>query len=59
VASAMRTTDSIRSMLCSFETRAFEIYATLPLVQGRYLPDDTVPIRKFDSHIANRGAGEQ
>jgi len=29
------------------------------LVQGRYLPDDTVQFRKFDSLVANRGAGEQ
>jgi len=44
------TTDSIPvACYVSFETRAFEIYATLPVVQGRYLPDDTV-IRKFDSH---------
>jgi len=36
---AMRTRDSIRSSYVSFRTRAFEIYATLPAVQGRYLPD--------------------
>jgi len=51
------TRDSIRSMLCVFETRAFEIYATLPAGPRRYLPDDT-SIRKFDSHSRDRGAGE-
>jgi len=46
----MRTHGLSRSCYVSFETRAFEIYATLPAGQGRYLPDDTVQFVKFDSH---------
>jgi len=40
---AMRT-HGLNPVACyvSFETRAFEIYAHCRLVQGRYLPDDTV-----------------
>jgi len=42
VGQAMRT-HGLNPVACyvSFETRAFEIYATLPAGQGRYLPDDT------------------
>jgi len=37
----------------SFETRAFEIYATLPAGQGRYLPDDTVQFVSLTHIVAN------
>jgi len=43
------TRDSSVACYVSFETRAFEIYATLPAGQGRYL-QMIRPIRKFDSH---------
>jgi len=50
VASGERT-HGTQSVACyvSFETRAFEIYATLPAVQGRIYQMNG-PIRKFDSH---------
>jgi len=55
VASAMRThgTQSGSMFMCRFETRAFEIYATLPAVQGRYLPDDTVQFVSLTHIVAN------
>jgi len=59
VRQAMRT-HGLNPVACyvSFETRAFEIYATLPAGQGRYLPDDTVQFVSLTHIVANRGAGE-
>jgi len=59
---AIRThgTQSRSMLLCRFENRAFEIYGHIVgLVQGRVviLPDDTVPIRKFDSHSRRQRSG--
>jgi len=57
---AMRThgTQS-RSMLCVVETRAFEIYATLPAGPRTLSTDDTVQFVSLTHIVANRGAGEQ
>jgi len=56
---AMRT-HGTQSVACyvSFETRAFEIYATLPLVKD-LSTDDTVQFVSLTHIVANRGAGEQ
>jgi len=61
VRQAMRThgTHPVACLCVRFETRAFEIYATLPAGPRRYLPDDTVQFVSLTHIVANRGAGEQ
>jgi len=50
-----------QSVACyvSFETRAFEIYATLPAGPRTLSTDDTVQFVSLTHIVANRGAGEQ
>jgi len=57
---AMRT-HGLNPVACyvSFELVRSRFTPHCRLVQGRYLPDDTVQFRKFDYIVANRGAGEQ